>query len=87
MAWELSARLLTGMLALRLGEGRCRHREECARFVSITLETTLNHPTQPGLPRVECEECGPQLSGGGSRTWGWRWKLYQIEGYNKIKCT
>lgn len=76
MPWELSARLLAGMLALGLGEGRCRHQEECARSVSITLETTLNHPTQLRLPRVKCTECGPQVSGRGSR--GWRWKLYRV---------
>lgn len=77
--WELSARLLAGMLALGLGEGRCRHQEECARSVFITLETALNHPytAEAAQGRVHTE-CGLQLSGNGNRTWGWRCKLYRV---------
>lgn len=44
MPWELSARPLAGMLALGLGEGRCRHQEECVRSVSITLENYFESP-------------------------------------------
>lgn len=44
MSWELSARLLAGMLVLGLGDGRCRHQEECAGSVSITLENYSESP-------------------------------------------
>lgn len=79
--------LLAGMLALGLGDGLCRHQEECDRSVSITPGTTLSHPTQLGLPRVESTEGGPQLSGGGGRNLGLEvgavsgW-LFLKEGYN-----
>lgn len=65
MPWELSARLLAGMLALGLGE-------ECTRLVSITCHpgNRLESPYTAKAAQGRVHECETQLSGRGSRIEG-----------------